>query len=103
MLTSDGVRSYIIFLYLDDGIQWTTGDASGGSNGLGGTPALAGINAGDGNNSYTLPGSLTDGVIDIAKTSNLNVPGKWMFQVDMENVAHPDNSAECYGIAAWIC
>ena len=41
--------SFAIFLYPQDGINWTTGDASGGKDGLGGTPAQAGINAGDGN------------------------------------------------------
>ncbi|MEY2527684.1 MAG: hypothetical protein QOE73_2455, partial [Verrucomicrobiota bacterium] len=35
-------------------IQWTTGDASGGSNGLGGTPALVGYSAGDAAHSFQL-------------------------------------------------
>jgi hypothetical protein len=112
VLISDGVRSYVMFLYLDNGIQWTTGDASGGSNGTGGTPALAGVNAGygditsgngtsgngtsgDDDHFYTLPGSLAHDVINIAKTSNLNVPGKWMFQVDMK-IFHPHISTDCY-------
>jgi VCBS repeat-containing protein len=38
-------------------IQWTTGSASGGSNGLGGTPARAGYSAGDGVHSFELPQS----------------------------------------------
>jgi VCBS repeat-containing protein len=38
-------------------IQWTTGSASGGSNGLGGTPAHAGYSAGDGVHSFELPQS----------------------------------------------
>lgn len=38
-------------------IQWTTGTASGGSNGLGGTPARAGYSAGDGVHSFELPQS----------------------------------------------
>lgn len=36
----------IAFLYKD--MQWTTGDASGGNNGFGGTPATVGVNRGDG-------------------------------------------------------
>lgn len=38
----------ISFCYKD--MQWTTGDASGGSGGFGGTPATVGINKGDGVN-----------------------------------------------------
>jgi hypothetical protein len=38
-------------------IQWTAGDASGGSNGLGGIAARAGYSAGDGVHSFQLPES----------------------------------------------
>lgn len=44
----------IVYRYED--IQWTTGDASGGSEGLGGTPARAGFSDGHGN-SLELPQS----------------------------------------------
>ena len=70
-----------MFLYADGRIQWTTGDDSGGFNGIGGTEALAGINAGDGVNSVTIPGSLTPDIINITQTSNVNIPGVWMFKV----------------------
>ena len=72
----------MIFLYADGEIQWTTGDHSGGTNGLGGTAAQAGFNAGDGNHSATVPGSQTPSIINIANTSNVDVPGMWIFQVD---------------------
>ena len=62
-------------------MQWTTGDNSGGYNGLGGTEALAGINAGDRINHVTVPGSRTSSIINIARTSNVGIPGVWMFQV----------------------
>lgn len=60
------------FCYKD--MQWTTGDASGGINGFGGTPATVGANLGDGINyiqfglfdqagtAYDGPGGLNDGV-----------------------------------------
>ena len=76
------MESFVIFLYADGGIQWTTGDASGGSNGLNGTEALAGINSGDGVNFKTISGSLTSRIIDIAETSNIGIPGIWIFRVD---------------------
>ena len=68
-----------MFLYAD--LQWTTGDNSFGSDGLGGTEALAGYNAGDQINSYTIPGSLTSNITNIARTSNVGIPGTWIFKV----------------------
>ena len=62
-------------------MQWTTGDDSDGFRGLGGTEALAGINGGDGYNSYTIPGSLTSSIINITQTSNVGIPGRWMFSL----------------------
>jgi hypothetical protein len=61
--------------------QWTTGDASLGVNGLGGTPAQAGIDLGDGVNALSLPGSGTANVVNLCGTSNGSVPGVWRVQV----------------------
>ncbi|HOH46599.1 MAG TPA: FlgD immunoglobulin-like domain containing protein [Candidatus Cloacimonadota bacterium] len=41
-----GLGNNVAFSYGE--MAWTTGDASGGTNGLGGTPATVGVNAGDG-------------------------------------------------------
>jgi len=60
-------------------MHWTTGDSSGGDDGLGGTEALAGINAGDGYNYHIIPGSQTPSIINITQTSNIGTPGVWMF------------------------
>ena len=46
----------------------------------------AGIIAGDGVNSITIPGLLTKSIITITQTSNVGIPGVWMFQVDRGNV-----------------
>ena len=80
------MESFVIFLYADKRIQWTTGDASGGTNGSNGTEALAGINAGDGVNSITIPGSLTPSIINITRTSNIGIPGMWIFKVNEGNM-----------------
>ncbi|XP_040977901.1 IgGFc-binding protein-like [Aquila chrysaetos chrysaetos] len=82
VLTTNTKTSFIILNYWD--IQWTTGAASDGDpdTGLGGTPAHAGFNSGDETNFYNIPGSQTDAIINITKTSNVNVPGRWVFQVD---------------------
>ncbi|XP_053908627.1 sushi, nidogen and EGF-like domain-containing protein 1 isoform X2 [Cuculus canorus] len=82
LLTSNGETSFIVLNYWD--IQWTTGAASDGDpdTGLGGTPAHAGFNSGDETNFYNIPGSQSDAIINITMTSNVNVPGRWVFQVD---------------------
>ena len=64
-----------MFLYADGEIQWENG-------------ALAGINAGDGVNSVTIPGSLTPSIINITQTSNVGIPGVWMFQVNRGNIIY---------------
>ena len=81
ILATTELESFVMFLYADGKIQWTTGDASGGTNGLNGTEALAGINVGDGVNNITISGSLTPNIINIAQTSNVGIPGVWMFKV----------------------
>ncbi len=64
--------------------EWTTGDASGGSGGFGGTPAQAGFDAGDGVNFVEIMGSRTGTIHTILCTmSNLSPPetGIWRFSV----------------------
>ena len=79
---TDGTISFAKFLYADGEIQWTTGDASGGRNGFGGTPAQVGFDAGDGVRFFSVPGSQTDAIVNISTTSNIGVPGVWTFQVN---------------------
>ena len=73
VLASDGMLSFVIFLYADGEIQWTKGDASS-------TTAQVGVNAGDGNQSESVPGSLTEEIINITLTSNVGIPGMWIFE-----------------------
>ena len=68
-------------MYADGKIQWTTGDNSGGRSGLYGTEALAGYTAGNRINYYTISGSRTSSIINIARTTNVGIPGTWMFKV----------------------
>ena len=85
-MATDGLLSFVIFLYADGEIQWATGSASGGTDGLGGTPAQVGFDAGDGIRYFTVPGSQTDEIINIASTSNVNIPGMWIFRIDGREV-----------------
>ena len=79
ILTTDKFQSYAIFQYADGLIQWTTGDSAGGVKGLGGTQAQIGFNAGDNITYVNVPGSRTSAIINITTTSNVLVPGQWIF------------------------
>ena len=83
-----------MFLYLDDGINWVTGDASGGMDGFGGTEAFVGFNFGGptpGDSTYfAVEGSRTPEVANIETTSNVNVAGLWIFQVNEANIITTD-------------
>ena len=59
-----------MFLYHD--IQWSSG-------------TTIGFNAGDGVHSYTVPESLTtDDVINVVFTSNVGIPGMYIYRVDQD-------------------
>jgi hypothetical protein len=63
-------------------VDWTTGDASGGSNGLGGTPARAGYSAGNGVEYYELPQSGDQAaLLALESASNVGTPGTFAFSV----------------------
>ncbi|XP_078614102.1 sushi, nidogen and EGF-like domain-containing protein 1 [Branchiostoma floridae x Branchiostoma japonicum] len=82
VLATDGTYSFAIFKYGD--IVWTTGTASQGDaeTGLGGIPAQAGFNAGDGSNYYTVPGSRSAEIVQIETRTNVGQPGTFMFRID---------------------
>ena len=64
----------IVFRY--ENIEWTTGSASDGVDGLGGTPARAGYSAGDGTNFFELPASGDQGaLLNLEYSSNVQQPG----------------------------
>ena len=60
--------SFAIFVY--DDIQWTN------------SKPMAGINAGNRVTHITLPGSRTSHISHIQNTSNVGVPGMWIFKFD---------------------
>ena len=72
VLVTDGDRSFVLFSYGD--IQW-----SGGAN----------IGFNSGNNSYMLPNSLTSAIKDVDTSSNIGVPGLYIYRVDQESVEEP--------------
>ncbi|KAK2513524.1 hypothetical protein Q9966_016098 [Columba livia] len=82
VLATNGVTSFVMFNY--GTISWTTGIANQGNphTGLGGTPAQAGFNSGDPAHYAVLPGSRSPRVPNIARGSNVGVPGRWIFRVE---------------------
>ncbi|XP_061189929.1 protein mesh-like [Saccostrea echinata] len=82
VLISNGKHAFAIFNY--ENIEWTTGTASGGDadTGLGGTPAQAGFNAGDGKIYFAVNGSQTSDIININQKTNVGIPGKFAFRID---------------------
>ncbi|MEZ4410988.1 MAG: nidogen-like domain-containing protein, partial [Polyangiales bacterium] len=77
-----------------DRCLWTTGDASGGAGGVGGTPAQAGFDAGNDVDYVTLPGSRTAAVLALCTTTNVTggTPGLWRYQIRSGGVAQCGNS-----------
>ncbi|MGK2937207.1 MAG: nidogen-like domain-containing protein [Solirubrobacteraceae bacterium] len=75
-----------IFNY--DQVQWETGSASGGSGGLGGSPARVGYSVGSAGQSFELPGSGTSGafldggpVALVTTSRGTLVPGRYVYPV----------------------
>ncbi|GAU97170.1 hypothetical protein RvY_08516 [Ramazzottius varieornatus] len=80
ILTTDGVKSFAIFLYHE----------MGASNNFCDHAPAGGVNAGDGKRSLMLPMSSTGRYGNFSETlladSNVGMPGTWMFRVDQENI-----------------
>ena len=66
----DGQSSYTLFLYKD--LQWTTSDACGSHL------PQAGISAGDGVRSTSLPSSGTPNILRLTQISSAGVPGLYI-------------------------
>ncbi len=88
VIAFDGSRTYVMFLYADEGINWTAGD-SHGQNGFGGAdglPAFVGFDAGDGKRYLSLNDSYTDNIVNIDEDSNVGMPGLFVFRVDQTEI-----------------
>jgi hypothetical protein len=75
--------------------EWTTGDASMGTGGFGGTPAQTGFDAHDGTNYVATPESLTANIINNCTGSNVGMPGIYQFSVRGGAVVCPGTGAPC--------
>jgi hypothetical protein len=76
--------------------EWTTGDASDGVGGFGGTPAQAGFDAGNLVDYVEIPGSRTGNIHTIlCTTSNVGEPGIWRFQIRSGQILCPEAGDAC--------
>lgn len=82
----------IVFRY--ESVNWTTGGASGGQGGLGGQPARAGYNSGNGEDFFELAGSGNQGQVLAwdELPGNSNQVGVYIFQVRGGEVVGGDGS-----------
>ena len=71
MIAVSGDETYTIYLYADGLIQWSNERTT-----------LAGYNAGDGITYYMICESLSQDIIYISLTTNVEQPGVWVFRVD---------------------
>jgi len=91
VLGTDGRRSFVIYLYADGEIQWAISEDTRS------LPAQVGFNAGDGIRYFAVPQSRLPEIIDIASTSNVDVPGVWIFRVDRGTIRAAGCSNESSG------
>ncbi|XP_070554813.1 uncharacterized protein K03H1.5-like [Ptychodera flava] len=87
VLATNGRHSFALYHY--GNVTWTTGAASQGDpdTGLGGIPAQVGFNAGDGINFVLVNGSRTQEVVNIDTWGNVDVAGRFLFQIDNKQMA----------------
>jgi len=84
--------------------EWTTGDASGGTNGFGGTPAQCGFDAGNGRDFVQIPGSRAAGINRVmCDTSNVGENGVWRFQIRAGSVVCPGAGVVCDTLQPGVC
>ena len=69
-MATDSIDLYVFFLYSD--IQWIQLNNS--------IIVQIGFNAGNGIDYYSIPDSGTEAMMNITRTSNVGVPGMWVFK-----------------------
>ena len=84
VLATDGSITFVMFLY--HAIQWSSGTTT------------IGFNAGDGVHYYTVPLN-GYGVLNLDNTSNVGIPGIYIYRVDQEQCTYTlAKTSQCLGI-----
>ncbi|XP_065944898.1 sushi, nidogen and EGF-like domain-containing protein 1 isoform X2 [Magallana gigas] len=76
VLITNGVQSSAVFMY--NVINWTY-------------KTQVGFNAGDGIHYYSVPGSMTDSMLNLPQASNIGVPGQFVLMVDGKEIDDIDD------------
>ena len=101
ILASNGTRSFVLFLYSDGEINQRVyyDDYYGDYCGDYYYPVTAqvGLNAGNQGDFLTVKCSLTVSIYNIDENSNVNEPGKFVFQVNGVVRGEPGSGMECGG------
>ncbi|XP_072180112.1 alpha-tectorin-like [Diadema setosum] len=87
VLVAGGTFSAVFFNY--ETVKWTAGLINNGDpyTGLGGDDlAQIGFNGGDGRQYYAIPVSRSPEVVNVVETSNIGVPGRFVFGVDRPEI-----------------
>ena len=79
-MVTDGVNSFAINNYQDDGINWSSVQLDEFGNGSTEVYAQAGFNDRYEDDYFLVPGSNTENIINISLTSNVGIPGKWIYR-----------------------
>jgi len=83
IIAISGDETFIIFHYVD-GLFEMIDELFDGN-----TTVQAGFNAGDGRRFITIPGSGTEDIVNISNTSNVDIPGVWIFQTSEFSLINP--------------
>nr|CAI5831592.1 unnamed protein product [Callosobruchus analis] len=86
-IATDGVETFVEFLYPDGGIQWIQG--TGDQSGFPDARAQVGIVSPEGK-LHQLPGSGTEQVRNLARLTNTGVDGQFVYKVDKPEIEEPD-------------
>ena len=88
-ILTNGSTTLVLCLYPEERIGWTTGNAQGGVNGLGGSPAIVGVDTLT--DMVRVVNSGTNQIVDVEQRSNVNAPGVYVFRVDGSTILQPDS------------
>lgn len=83
---STGTAGDFSFEFRYDDLNWTTGSVSN-------VAALAGFDAGNDTDFFTIPGSKTEDVLNLVNTSNVGQAGVWRFSVTNGAVVPPGTAS----------
>ena len=83
IIVFSNAETFVIFHYVD-GLFERINEIFDGN-----TTVQAGLNAGDGRRFVAIPGSGTEDIVNISNTSNVDIPGVWIFQTNEITIINP--------------